>query len=298
MLSLLRADCTITRLAGPLVLLVLAGAATAARGQQGPVFRGGVALVEVYASVTDAAGAPVTGLARERFTVREDGTPQPITVFTEGNVPLSLAIAIDRSWSMAGPPLAAARRAGRALLAALRPADRAMVIAVSGRVETLAPLATDRGPAGRAIDALDPWSTTALHDAIVEAVDLVQAGADRRALVILSDGADRYSRASEAAVLRHVRGRDVLIYPVATGRREPPLFAELAAVTGGRSFHARGEAELQQTMRVVADDLHHQYLLGYMPTAPPADAGAWRAIEVAVDRPGVRVRARRGYESR
>jgi Ca-activated chloride channel family protein len=263
-----------------------------------PVFQSGVAAVEVYASVTDASGVPVTGLARERFTVKEDGRPQPIAAFAEGDVNLSLALAIDRSWSMAGRPLVAARRAGRTLLAALRPADRAMVMAVSGRVEVVAPLSGDRGAAIAALDALDPWSTTALHDAIVEAVDLVQEGSGRRAIVIVSDGADRYSRASEADVLRHVRARDVLVYPVANGQSLPPLFAELAALTGGRSFHAKDDAALERAMRAIADDLHHQYLLGYAPPARAADPGAWHAIDVSVDVPGAKVRARRGYAGR
>jgi VWFA-related protein len=276
-------------------LLLAASATTALAQARGPTFESGVAVVEVYASVTDDRGTPVTGLGRERFTVLEDGERQPITTFADTDVPLSIAIAIDRSWSMAGAPLAGARRAGHVLLDALRPGDLAAVIAVSGRVETVAPLSADRIAARSAIDALGPWSTTALHDAIVEAVDLVGAGAGRRALVILSDGVDRYSRASETEVLEHARGRNVMVYPVATGRQLPPLYAELAAVTGGRSFHARDVAALTRAMRAIADDLHHQYLFGYAPPARPGETGTWRAIAVSVDLPGTRVRARRGY---
>jgi VWFA-related protein len=277
-------------------VLALAACATVVLAQApGPTFQSGVAVVEVYASVTDERGAPITGLGRERFTVREDGVARPITSFAAADVPLSVALAIDRSWSMAGTPLASARRAGHVLLGELHPNDLAMVIAVSARVEPIAPLSTDHRAARSAIDALDPWSTTALHDAVVEAVDLVQAGTGRRALVIVSDGADRYSRTDASTVLAHVRGRDVMIYPVATGRREPPLFAELAAVTGGRPFHGRDGADLERIVRAIVDDLHHQYLLGYVPPRGQADPGGWRSIAVSVDVPGARVRARRGY---
>jgi len=195
---------------------------------------------------------------------------------------------------MAGTPLASARVLARSLIGELRPRDLAMVVAVSGRVEAVAPLSADRRVALAAIDALDPWSTTALHDAIVAAVDLVQAGTGQRALVVVSDGADRYSRTSATEVVRYVRSRDVIVYPVATGRREPPIFAELAALTGGRSFHARNAPALERVARSIVADLHHQYLLGY---APPTgrDPGAWRSIQVSVDVPGTRVRARRGY---
>lgn len=277
------------------MLAFAVGASVVLAQGPGPAFRSGVAVVEVYASVTDDRGAPIAGLGRERFTVREDGVAQPIAAFAEADVPLSIALALDRSWSMAGTPLASARRAGRALIGELRPNDQAMVIAVSARVELVSALSGDRQAALSAIDALDPWSTTALHDAIAGAVDLVQAGSGRRALVIVSDGEDRYSATTAGAVLQHVRSRDVMIYPVATGRREPPLFAELAAVTGGRSFHARDGASLERIVRAIADDLHHQYLLGYVPPAGRAEPGAWRSIAVSVDVPGARARARRGY---
>ena len=250
--------------------------------------------MEVYASVTDERGAPVTGLTRDDFTVREDDEVQAIAAFAEGEFPLSVALAIDRSWSMAGEPLARARQAARTLIGALRPVDQSMLVAVSGRIETVAPLSTDRTPALGALAALDPWSTTALNDAVIQTVDLVQAGTGRRALVILSDGADRYSAAGAAEVVAHVRGRDVMVYPVALGRQAPPLFAELAALTGGRSFHAPTLAPLEAAMREIAADLHHQYLLGYAP-AHPSSAGTWRSISVTVNVPRARVRARRGY---
>jgi hypothetical protein len=87
-----------------------------------------------------------------------------------------------------------------------------------------------------------------------------------------------------------------MVYPVALGRTAPPLFAELAALTGGRSFASRDEANLDEVMRAIVGDLHHQYLLGYAPRpAGPTDRGRWRSIEVRTDLPGARVRARRGY---
>jgi Ca-activated chloride channel family protein len=126
----------------------------------------------------------------------------------------------------------------------------------------------------------------------------VQAGSGRRALVLLSDGVDRYSESRAADVVAHARGTDVMIYPVALGRTGPPLFAELAAVTGGRYFEARDATGLDAAMRAVAADLRHQYLLGYAPSrTAAAEPGAWRSIEVRADVPGARVRARSGYRA-
>src|ERR1700730_15326455 len=58
-------------------------------------FSSGVNLVEVYAAVTDEAGNPVTGLGRQDFTVLEDGRPQGLSAFAEGDFPLSVALAMD-----------------------------------------------------------------------------------------------------------------------------------------------------------------------------------------------------------
>ena len=87
------------------------------------------------------------------------------------------------------------------------------------------------------------------------------------------------------------------MYPVAIGGRRPPLFAELAAATGGRSFEVGRPEAVSATLETIARELRFQYLLGYVP--PRAAGGpSWHAIDVTVDRPGVRIRARDGYAAR
>ena len=131
---------------------------------------------------------------------------------------------------------------------------------------------------------------------LIGAIDAVQPAKGRRALVLLSDGDDKYSSASADAALERARRADVMVYPIALGRRRPELFAELATLTGGRSFHARDAKGLGDTLRAVARDLRHQYLLGYTPSRPiQQGSGGWRGITVTVKRPGSRVRARDGY---
>src|SRR5262249_20137051 len=148
----------------------------------------------------------------------------------------------------------------------------------------------------RALDDLQPWGTTGLHDAIIKSIDAIQSAAGRRALVLLSDGEDRYSTASAADALDRARRSDVMVYPVALGRTRPPLFAELATLTGGRSFQPRDPAQLLTVMRTIANELRHQYLLGYTPSRPiVAGEDQWRTITVRVSRPDVSVRARDGY---
>jgi Ca-activated chloride channel homolog len=280
-----------------LAVTTLLGSVRDARVEaQTPQFGTSVQVVEVYASVTDPKGEPIRGLRRDRFTVLEDGRPQEIGTFIEGEFPLSVAIAIDRSWSMKGERLAAAKEGARTLVAELRPDDRAMIVAVSGMVDVAAPLSGDRRAQQAAIDALDPWSTTALHDAVAASIDRIQEGSGRRALVLFSDGSDRYSQMDAAAVLDGARRSDVMVYPVAVGRTRPTLLPELAAVTGGRSFQANDRAAAAAAARAIARELRTQYLIGYTPARPrTAGVGEWRSIRVEVQAPGARVRARDGY---
>lgn len=262
-------------------------------------FASNVTLVEVYAAVSDAGGRPVAGLRKDDFQVFEDGVPQSIAAFASGDVPLAVALAIDRSTSMAGEPLALAKAAARTFLLRLRPDDRSMLIAVSSRTEVVAPLSADRAAALQALAQLDAWSTTSLHDAIIACVDAIQPATGRRAAILLSDGVDRYSRASATDVLDRARRADVLVYPIAIGRVRPTLFPELAALTGGQSFLLRDPKQIDRTLTTIADELRHQYLLGYTPVRPWDPARPeWRGIQVKVNRPGVKVRARDGYVAR
>ena len=280
----------------PLVVLTL-GVAVGA--MQLPQFGTTVQVVEVYASVTDARGEPLRGLSQDQFTVREDGVIQAVSTFAEGEFPLSVAVGVDRSWSMAGERLEVAKAGARTLLAELRPDDQAMVVAIGGAVETVAPLSAERAGQAAAVDRLDPWSTTALHDAVIAAIDRVQTGTGRRALVLFSDSTDRYSRADAAAVLEHARGADVMVYPVGLGGQRSALFAELAVLTGGRSFQATNREEVTTAVRSIARELRTQYLLGYSPSRPRDQGpGDWRSIRVEVRAPGARVRARDGYVNR
>lgn len=235
-------------------------------------------------------------LGRDAFTVLEDDTPQSITAFAASEFPASVALAVDRSVSMQGTALTMARTAGRVFLSSLRPDDRVALIAIGSEVETLAPMSQDRTAALDALARLDAWGVTLLNDAILRSVDLLGNERGRRAVVLLSDGEDRFSRASDADVVAHVRASDVMLYPIAIGPRRSQLFAEIAALSGGRSFHLRNARELQPTLKAVADDLRWQYLLGYTPSRPlPSGEPQWRSITVKVNRPGVRVRARAGY---
>jgi len=279
-------------------VLVLAAATSLLAQQERPVaqFSSGVQLVEVYATVADTKGELVTGLRREDFEVYEDNQLQDVSTFVAGEFPLTVALGVDRSWSMAGEPLRLAKQASQTFLRALKTGDRSMVVAINSDADVIAPLATDRREQARAIAALDPWSTTALHDAIGAVLDRLEPEPGRQALVLFSDGVDRYSTVTAAQVVERARRSNALVYPIAFGRTRPPLLAELAVLTGGRSFLLRDIKELEKTLADIARELRYQYLLGYAPMhSIEPNTREWRSIRVVVKQPGLRVRARDGY---
>jgi Ca-activated chloride channel homolog len=265
------------------------------RGQ----FTSGVQAVEVYASVVDRNGEPVRSLTKDDFEVLEDGEPQVLSAFAAGDFPLTVALAVDHSFSMAGPMLTASKSAARVFLTALRPADESLVVGIGSRVTIIADPEVERAEQIDTVANLSAWGTTTLHDAIIASIGEVDASRGRRALVILSDGDDRYSTASAGDALTRARRSNVMVYPIALGRGRPPLFAEIATVTGGRSFHQRDLKGLDKVMVTIAGQLHEQYLLGYAPSRLPTPGkNEWRSITVRVKKPGLTVRARDGYFTR
>lgn len=281
------------RLFIPVFLIYLAINAMdgAAAGQ----FASGVSLVEVYATVVDQKGDPVAGLAADEFIVEENGRRRAIQAFSAGGFPLSLAVAVDRSFSVSRTALRDEVYAVQRLLGELRDDDRVLLLAIGSEVEVLSPLSTDHRAQYDALRAIDPWGTTPLFDATRAAIEAIQGASGRRALILISDGNDRYSTMSGAAIVEEARRRDVLVYPIVLQRSVPPTLDMLAGVTGARAIAVRDTGTLGMTLSSLAGELRRQYLIGYAPPAGDDAGSGWRSISVRVTRPGLRVRAREGY---
>ena len=153
---------------------------------------------------------------------------------------------------MAGDPLRLAKTASQTFLRQLRPADRSMAVAIGSDAEIIAPLSNDHAQQQRAIDALDPWSTTSLHDAIISILDRLEPEPGRLAVIVFSDGVDRYSAATAVQVIERARRSQALVYPITLAKNRPPLAAELAVASGGRSFLIRDARALDETFTTIA----------------------------------------------
>ncbi len=290
------------------VIALGAGSLVAAPGLQrredgAPVFRSGVDLVQVTATVVDEDGRLVGDLDRDDFEITEDGRPQTLTHFTRDRVPLSLGVVLDISQSMFGQRIDDARLALDQFLAdRLDAADEVFVIVFNHSPEV--DVAWTRGPrrVRHRLDDIRPWGGTSIYDAMMEALPMFETRANQRAAVVLvSDGSDTGSRADVRDVRSALRRSDAFVYAIAidsprtraiNDRVNPHALREITTESGGYTEVVHDSPELAPATARIADELNHQYTLTYAP-ARPGD-GTYRSIRVRVAGDH-RVRHRRGY---
>ena len=183
---------------------------------QRPTFGSAVDLVVVHATVTDREGYFVSGLKARDFDVREDGRPQTISAFTSERVPVSIGIALDLSNSMKGEKLRAAKAALTRLLdELLDPDDEVFLYCFSDDPVLLQSWTTSRDLLRKALDRVRTGGLTALYDTTAQAVELAATGKHRKkALVIVSDGADTASHTDVRALKQRIRESEVLVYAI------------------------------------------------------------------------------------
>lgn len=198
-------------------------------------------LVDTYVSVMDAQGYPVTGLLTEHFSITEDG--QPVSAFqlsSLSDAPLSLVFVIDVRASMGygGNPSHLERliQSINAFVDTLAPQDSVGVVKISNPSAVVLELTTDKAAVQDAVSKLVPEQYANVNDAIVTAVDMVRSLSGRRAVVLISGGADAQisQRTFEQALDDAVRQK-VVFYPITWGAAPKEQMQNLADLTHGEA---------------------------------------------------------------
>jgi Ca-activated chloride channel homolog len=298
------------------VLSALAGLLSPAVGMpQAPRFPGGTALVVLSATALDRQGRPVTDLKREEIRVLEDGRPQKIEHFSHGTATAArILFLVDASGSMSGElKTNSTRMALIQLLSALGPDDEAALAAFDHKYWGVVAFTKDRAAIEKAYTEIEPFSSTALHDALDHAAaDLATHGEGRRAVVVLTDGVDTASSAKAEDVIARSQALDVPIYAVtvlspiddprsgrfvgrensSAGTAGAQVLDRYARLSGGAAFMVSDFPALQKASRTIVSEIKHQYRLGY---DPPPGPRRFRHIQVISTRKGVVVKTRGGY---
>jgi Ca-activated chloride channel family protein len=263
-------------------------------------------LVLLPVNVTDARGTFVSGLKLEDFRVYEDGQLQKVTVFEDGDTPVTVGLVVDHSRSM-GSKLLGVVTAVSSFAHSSNPQDEMFVVDFNDdvSVELMRGKAFSNDPKelAEALTAVSARGRTALYDAVSEGLHHLQYGhLEKKALVIISDGGDNASHLKYSQVLAQARQSQALIYSIALvgsddEEENPGLLRKLCKDTGGIAYFPREGETVANVSKEIARDLREQYTLGYVPQNMKR-ADAFRKIEVKVNAPGhdrLRVRTRKGY---
>jgi Ca-activated chloride channel homolog len=290
--------------------------------QQQPIFRGTADNVRVFTTVTDRDGRLVTTLEQKDFEIRDEGKPQPITLFDNSPQPIRLIVLLDVSGSMEGN-LQLLRQSSEELFKRLRP-DDGIRLGTFGHDVTISPTFT-RDPAELRASlprAIAPDAPTPLWRAADEGLTIFKNREEddgRPVILVLSDGKDsgpigfRPKYVSQVEVIDRARELGVMVYGIgmrSRGRQQmpglgpgglqaalmsdwpDPGLARVAEETGGGYVEIRAGQDLGAAFAQVADELHSQYLLGF---APPKRDGKVHEIEVRTAVKGMKPRARKSY---
>jgi Ca-activated chloride channel family protein len=299
-----------------LAMLLLIGIAGDAEPQVSPASEGhdpgpyrisvNVGLVVLHPTVRDRKGRAISDLREQNFEVYEDGVRQSIRLFRHEDIPVTVGLVIDHSGSMRAklPDVIAA---ARTFVQTSNPEDRMLVVNFNEKVTLGLPDAvsfTNRSEElERAILRTPATGMTALYDAVVKGLERVQASSqDKRALIVISDGADNASKHTLAQLMKMAGQSSALIYAVGILDEDDPdgnpgVLNRLAGVTGGEAFFPSLKDPVIAVCERIARDIRNQYTIGYV-SSNAAQTGVYRAIRVVAGGTAdgkLVVRARSGY---
>jgi VWFA-related protein len=275
--------------------------------QDDEVIRTNTELVVLNVTVTDKAGQYVPGLRLTDFTIFEDGKPvlpEGISSFSMHESPFASVVLLDTSGSMESR-LSLARSAAIRFLDRLRDEDVAAVFKFDSKVEQVQEFSGGRDLAPMAYSVKATGLTT-LNDAIVDAAKaLADRPEKRKAIVVLSDGMDTYSKATAEKAIESALAVGASIYAVdmsasnGVGLRNQQSAAVLKAFaekSGGRFVATPGGPALRDAFASIAEELGHQYTIAFRPLNQKHD-GKWHKLDVKTARTDLEVRSRKAYRA-
>jgi hypothetical protein len=185
---------------------------------------------------------------------------------------------------MSGAPLTNAKAAAKALMAELAPEDRIALLHFGDAVRFAQPFTADRALIDAALDGLVAQGNTALYQATsAGAVAIADSRASRRAVVLLSDGADfgGSSIATREEAVAAAAGIGVPFFAIAQGTDlDRPYLQQIADVTNGRYLEAPRPEDLNALYVSIGRLLRSQYIVTFDASSASASVGSMVAITV------------------
>jgi VWFA-related protein len=262
--------------------------------------------VNLIFTVTDKKGRFITGLRRENFGLLDDGRP-PVAVlrFTQQtNLPLRVGIMLDTSSSIRQRFQFEQDSAIEFLLQILHRNDRAFVQGFDIESDMAQGFTNNIDLLNQGIRKLRPGGGTALYDALYrtcrdQMLTLQEEGAVRRALIVVSDGDDNYSRAQQSDAIKMCQRAETIVYTISTNvspskDKGDDVLRTISESTGGMAFFPIKIEDVASGFHNIQEELRSQYSLVYRPADFKQD-GSFRTIYLQALDPRYKVRASKGY---
>jgi VWFA-related protein len=278
-------------------------------GTGGYLIHANVDEVVLNATILDSNGHLVQDLTKDNFTVFEDAVKQNIISFQHTDLPVSMALVVDNSGSMA-KKRPAVNKSALDLVEASNPKDEAFVVNFSDEAFIDQEFTSDINKLRDGLSHIESRGGTALYDAVVASADKLAADSKRpkQVLVIITDGEDNASTLNLEQTIHRVQELSgPVIYSIgllfgdemshAEVRHARRALEMLSTETGGMAFFPKSLEQVDQIAAEVARDIRSQYTIGYHSTKPSSVPG-FRRIQVVAEAPGhsrLSVRTRTGY---
>ena len=262
--------------------------------------------VNLIFTVTDKHGHFITGLQQQNFGLLDDGRP-PMSVlqFTQQtNLPLRVGVLLDTSSSIRQRFQFEQDSAIEFFLQVLHLNDRAFVEGFDVQTDLAQDYTNNVDLLNQGIRKLRPGGGTALFDAVYKTcrdqmLTLRDQGTLRRALILVSDGDDNYSRAEESDAIKMCQRAQTIVYSISTNvspskDKGDEVLAQISKATGGQAFYPIRIEDVALGFRSIEEELRSQYSLVYRPANFKND-GSFRTIYLHAIDPRFQVRAEEGY---
>ena len=283
---------------------------------QEPTFSTEVKVVNIFATVRDKDGHIVTNLAKDAFTLLEDGKPQSIRYFSqESNLPLTIGLLVDTSLSQTRVLEEERGASYRFLDQVLREKkDRAVVVQFDQAVMIRLGLTSSHKDLEDTLSLLDSPTTeqaregsgTLLYDAVRTASIQVMRGVQgRKAFIVLTDGVDVGSTVSLTDAIESAQRAGTLVYcilfsdesyygGISIGPSGRGVLKRLARETGGGYFEVSKTHTISQIYDAIQQELRSQYSLGFVSDQPITHSG-FRKIQLKTKEKKLTVQATDRY---
>jgi Ca-activated chloride channel family protein len=253
-----------------------------------------VNVVLVPVVVADAMNHPIIGLEKQNFVLSDNDEQEEIQYFSAEDSPISVGLLVDVSKSMTDK-IDAEREAVSEFFKNANPEDDYFVVTFSSHPQLLTEVTQSIGTIESKLGAVVPSGSTAMLDAISEAMArLRSAKYKRRALLIISDGGDNNSHHKYREIKSLVRDSDVEVYAI--GLFDATFFktyeefmgkkwlSDITDATGGRTVTIDNVSKMGDAAAAISTEMRSQYVLGYRPSSALTD-GKRRQIKVRVINP-------------